>query len=97
MEYQINIEYADGSQSEHLSYRFENAKLRNEMYQLICSKFINDQVDIEHLRNNGGITVSTYNYSEPVGNEIAQFIPNSSYKLEILNEILAMVEKKAIN
>ena len=96
-EYQINIDYADGSQAKHLTFIFKDAESRNEMYQLICSKYNNDRVDMEHLRNNGGMTVSTYNYSEPVRNEMAQFVPHSSFRIEILNEVLEMVSQEAIN
>lgn len=96
-EYQIDIEYADGSEGKHLTYRFENAKLRNDVYHLICSNFINDQVDMEHLRKYGGVIVSTYNYREPVRNEMAQIVPNCSFKIEVLNELLEIVRQESIN
>ncbi|WP_324728763.1 hypothetical protein VO178_19425 [Lysinibacillus fusiformis] len=96
MEYQINIEYADGQSSDHLTFRFENADIRNEVYQSICTIFYNDQVDSTYLVKNGGLTVSTYNYSEPRVNEMAQFVPNTSFKIEILNEIVNIIKEKVI-
>lgn len=72
MEYQINIENGDGLKGEHLSYRFGSVDVRDETYNSICSKFKNDKVNMEYLRNHGGVTVSTYNYCEPIGNGIIE-------------------------
>lgn len=96
-EYQINIEYADGLKDKYLTYRFENEEIRNELYQLICSTYKNDIVDDKHLRNHGGLMLGTYDYSEPVGNEIAQFVPQTSFKIEVLSNILEMVKRKAVS
>lgn len=92
VEYQINIEYADGEHGKHLSYSFDSAEMRNTVYQTICSELANDQVDMSYLRNNGGVTVTTYNYSEPFRGEIAQIVPHASFKIEVLDKILTIVK-----
>lgn len=96
MEYHIDIEYTDGEVGKHLTYRFENAELRNTVYQSICSELVDEQVDMNYLRNFGGVTVSTYNYRELSMGEIAQMVPNKSFRIETLNKILELVESKNI-
>ena len=93
IEYQINIEYADGEQSKHLSYSFDSVEQRNVVYRTICAELENDQVDMNYLRHNGGVTVSTYNHSDPYKGEIAQIVPHASFKIEVLDKILSMVKK----
>lgn len=96
VEYQIEIAYADGKNSKHLSFKYDNADLRNEVYQSVCSTFAKDQVDMAHLVKNGGLTVSTYTYKEPGANEVAQIVPNTSFKIEVLKEILKIVKEKSL-
>ncbi|MEB7452735.1 hypothetical protein [Lysinibacillus sphaericus] len=57
VEYQINLDYADGKISESKSYRFENAEVRNMVFNQIVSDFSNGKVDMNHLRQFGGITI----------------------------------------
>ena len=96
MEYQIDVEYEDGKNSDHLTFRFNNADIRNGVYRSICTLFDKDKVNSTHLVKYGGLTVSTYNYSDPLPNAIAQFVPNTSFRIEVLNDILKMIKEKAI-
>lgn len=48
---------------------------------------------MNYLRNNSGVTVSTYNYSEPFSGELAQIVPHTSSRIEFLDKILTLVEK----
>lgn len=93
IEHQIDIEYADGNRSKHLLYNFDSAELRNTVYQNICSEFANNKVDMNYLRTHGGVTVSTYNYSEPFRGEIAQIVSHNTFRIEVLEKILSIIEK----
>lgn len=95
-EFQINIEYGYNGKRERKSYRFENADKRNETYQSVCSRLSENQVSMEHLRDNDGVSVSTYNYSDKDGNDLAQFIPQTYFRIEVLGEILEMIEQNAM-
>ncbi|QTB28452.1 hypothetical protein [Lysinibacillus sphaericus] len=97
VEYQINLDYADGKISESKSYRFENAEVRNMVFNQIVSDFSNDKVDMNHLRQFSGITIDSYDYYEPNINTIAPFVPHASFKMDILDEILNLLEQKSKN
>ena len=97
VEYQVNIEYISNEQRKHLSYSFENADVRNEVYQSICSELANAEVDMNYLRDNDGIIFTTYNYSEPIKGELAQIVPHTFFRIDVLGKILEIVESKNIN
>ena len=95
VEYQINLDYADGVLSESKSYRFENAEIRNMVYNQIVSDFSDAKVDMDHLRQFGGITINSYDYYEPIINAMAPIVPHTSFKMDILDEILNLLEQKS--
>lgn len=97
VEYQINIEHISEGQRKHLSYRFENAEVRNQVYQSICSDLANAEVEMNYLKDNDGIILTTYNYSEPIKGELAQIVPHTFFKIDVLEKMLEMVEFKNIN
>lgn len=97
VEYQINVEYADGTKSGNLSYKFENTEVRNKIFTQIVSDFSNEKVEMDHLRQLGGVTIQSYDYYEPNMSTLAPFVPHASFRIEVLNNIIDLLEEKSIN
>ncbi|MFC4409449.1 hypothetical protein ACFOZY_03245 [Chungangia koreensis] len=94
IEYQIEVEYVESGNRAHLSFAFNDAETRNKVYKELCEVFAEDIVDMDYLRENDSIIVSTYNYNRNSRDEMAQMIPMIFFKFDALNGIRATITEK---
>jgi hypothetical protein len=97
IEYHIELSYLDNGKAVHKTVSFKTEIKRNEIYRTICTKFADRQVTVEYLREHSGIQVSSYNYKETKSPlTIAQFVPTAYFKEEVITDVLAILESKAL-